>query len=125
MSAFFRRTISLIGLDIGSSAVKAVELNQTAKGYKVAAIGWEPVPHYSIIDGAIVATTFTSTSTVAPTTKLGLTYTWDFGDGTGTTTAVNPTTDTYTAAGSFIVQLTATEPGGASDTVSVTVVVAP
>ena len=54
MSAFFRRTKSLIGLDIGSSAVKAIELQQSASGYKVAAIGREPVPPGSIVDGAIV-----------------------------------------------------------------------
>ncbi len=51
MSAFFRRrTKSLIGLDIGSSAVKAIELQQSASGYKVAAIGREPVPPDSIVD---------------------------------------------------------------------------
>ena len=54
MSAFFRRTKSLVGLDIGSSAVKAVELRQTGSGYKVAAIGSEPMPPASIVDGAIV-----------------------------------------------------------------------
>ena len=53
MSAFFRRTKSLVGFDIGSSAVKAVELRQTASGYKVAAIGSAPVPPASIVDGAI------------------------------------------------------------------------
>ena len=51
---FFSRTKSLVGLDIGSSAVKAVELRQTASGYKVAAIGSEPVPPDSIVDGAII-----------------------------------------------------------------------
>ncbi len=54
MSAFFRRTKPLVGLDIGSSAVKAVELRQTASGYKVVAIGSEPVPPESIVDGAII-----------------------------------------------------------------------
>ena len=51
---FFRRMKSLVGLDIGSSAVKAVELRQTARGYKVAAIGSEPLPPDSIVDGAII-----------------------------------------------------------------------
>lgn len=51
---FFRRTKSLVGLDIGSSAVKAVELRLTASGYKVAAIGRELVPPDSIVDGAII-----------------------------------------------------------------------
>lgn len=50
----FRRTKPLVGLDIGSSAVKAVELRHTPGGYKVAAIGSEPVPPDSIVDGAII-----------------------------------------------------------------------
>ena len=51
---FFNRTKSLVGLDIGSSAVKAVELRQTGGSYKVAAIGSEPVPPESIVDGTII-----------------------------------------------------------------------
>ena len=50
----FRRAKSLVGLDIGSSAVKAVELKPAGKGYKVAAFGSEPVPPDSIVEGAII-----------------------------------------------------------------------
>ena len=50
----FRRPKALVGLDIGSSAVKAVELKPAGKGYKVAAFGSEPVPPDSIVDGAII-----------------------------------------------------------------------
>lgn len=50
----FRRAKSLVGLDIGSSAVKAVELKPSGKGYKVTAFGSEPVPPDSIVDGAII-----------------------------------------------------------------------
>jgi len=50
----FRRAKSLVGLDIGSSAVKAVELKQAGKGYKVTAFGSEPIPPDSIVDGAII-----------------------------------------------------------------------
>ena len=50
----FRRAKSLVGLDIGSSAVKAVELKPAGKAYKVAAFGTEPVPPDSIVDGAII-----------------------------------------------------------------------
>jgi type IV pilus assembly protein PilM len=49
-----RRAKSLVGLDIGSSAVKAVELKPAGKGYKVAAFGSEPIPPDSIVDGAII-----------------------------------------------------------------------
>ena len=51
---FFKRQKALVGLDIGSSAVKAVELRTTGNGYKVAAVGSEPVPPDSIVDGAII-----------------------------------------------------------------------
>ena len=45
---------SVIGLDIGSSAVKAVELKPAGKGFRVAAYGSEPVPPDAIVDGAII-----------------------------------------------------------------------
>jgi type IV pilus assembly protein PilM len=50
----FRRTKAVVGLDIGSSAVKAVELKPAGKGFRVAAFGSEPVPPDSIVDGAII-----------------------------------------------------------------------
>jgi type IV pilus assembly protein PilM len=43
-----------VGLDIGSSAVKAVELKPAGRSYRVAAFGTEPVPPDSIVDGAII-----------------------------------------------------------------------
>jgi type IV pilus assembly protein PilM len=46
-----------VGLDIGSSAVKAVELKAAGKGYRVVAFGMEPVPPDSIVDGAIIDST--------------------------------------------------------------------
>jgi type IV pilus assembly protein PilM len=45
---------AVIGLDIGSSAVKAVELKQAGKSWKVVAFGIQPVPPDSIVDGAII-----------------------------------------------------------------------
>jgi type IV pilus assembly protein PilM len=50
----FGRTRSLVGLDIGSSAIKAVELKASGKGYRVVGFGIEPVPPDSIVDGAII-----------------------------------------------------------------------
>ena len=52
--SMFRRTKAVVGLDIGSSAVKAVELKPSGKGFRVAAFGSEPVPPDSIVDGAII-----------------------------------------------------------------------
>jgi type IV pilus assembly protein PilM len=48
------KTKALIGLDIGSSAAKAVELKPTGKGFRVSAYACEPIPPDSIVDGAIV-----------------------------------------------------------------------
>ena len=50
----FSRARALVGLDIGSSAVKAVELKAAGKSYKVTSFGTEPVPPDSIVDGAII-----------------------------------------------------------------------
>src|SRR6185503_14937981 len=52
--SMFRKSKAVVGLDIGSSAVKAVELKPSGKGYRVAAFGIEPVPPDSIVDGAII-----------------------------------------------------------------------
>ena len=49
-----RKHRSLVGLDIGSSAVKAVELRRNGDNLSLAAAGMEPLPHESVIDGAIV-----------------------------------------------------------------------
>jgi type IV pilus assembly protein PilM len=50
----FNKSRAVVGLDIGSSAVKAVELKPSGKGYRVAAFGAEPIPPDSIVDGAII-----------------------------------------------------------------------
>jgi type IV pilus assembly protein PilM len=44
----------VVGLDIGSSAVKAVELKAMGKKFKVLAFAIEPIPPDSIVDGAII-----------------------------------------------------------------------
>lgn len=50
----FRRRESVVGLDVGPDAIKAVELRRTSRGREVAAIGREPVPRGSIVGGEIV-----------------------------------------------------------------------
>ena len=53
--SLFRKPKTVVGLDIGSSAVKAVELKPAGKtGYRVVAFASEPVPPDTIVDGAIV-----------------------------------------------------------------------
>jgi type IV pilus assembly protein PilM len=49
-----KRARSFVGLDIGSSAVKAVEVKPSGKGFKVVSYGSEPIPPDSIVDGAII-----------------------------------------------------------------------
>ncbi len=50
----FRKQKPVVGLDIGSSAVKAVELKPAGKQFKVVAFGVEPLPSDAIVDGAII-----------------------------------------------------------------------
>ena len=50
----FRRRESLVGLDIGAGAVRAVALRRTSRGRHVSAIGCEPVPRGGIVDGDVV-----------------------------------------------------------------------
>ena len=52
--ALFGKAKTVVGLDIGSSAVKAVELKPSGKGFRVTAFAAEPVPPDAIVDGAII-----------------------------------------------------------------------
>jgi type IV pilus assembly protein PilM len=56
----FRKSKAIVGLDIGSSAIKAVELKPSGKTFRVAAFGAEPLPPDSIVDGAIIDSTAVS-----------------------------------------------------------------
>ena len=50
----FGTSRAVVGLDIGSSGVKAVELKASGKGYRVVAFGMRQLPPDSIVDGAII-----------------------------------------------------------------------
>src|SRR5213082_3141346 len=52
--AFFKRSKPLVGLDIGSSSVKAVELTKSKKGYQLTGFAVEPLVPDSVVDGAIM-----------------------------------------------------------------------
>ncbi len=55
LKLLFRRAPPLVGLDIGSSAVKAVEIARRRFGATATAtVGWASTPQGSIVDGAIV-----------------------------------------------------------------------
>src|ERR1035441_3079910 len=43
-----------IGLDIGSSSVKVVQIKETSKGLVLVNFGFEPLPAQTIVDGAIM-----------------------------------------------------------------------
>ncbi len=43
-----------IGLDIGSSSIKLVQLKEGKKGYSLAKMGMVPLPHEAIVDGSII-----------------------------------------------------------------------
>jgi len=54
----FKKTKKLVGLDIGSFALKLVELKAVKKGkesaYELMSIGYEPVPYQAIVEGSIM-----------------------------------------------------------------------
>ena len=45
---------SLVGLDIGSSSVKAVELKKTKDAFELLSVGLEPLSPETVVDGAII-----------------------------------------------------------------------
>ncbi len=52
--SFFKRNRPLVGLDIGSSTVKAVQLIKSKKGYQVLGFAAESLGSDSVVDGAIM-----------------------------------------------------------------------
>ncbi len=57
----FKKSKGIVGLDIGSFALKLVELKPVRKGkesrYELVSIGYEPVPYQSIVEGSIMDST--------------------------------------------------------------------
>ena len=49
----FRRNKRLVGVDVGSTAIKAIQLERGWKGFRVRAFGLAPVTPDSIVDGRI------------------------------------------------------------------------
>jgi len=45
---------ALVGLDIGSSSIKAVELKSSKQGYELVSFGLEPLAQDTVVDGAIM-----------------------------------------------------------------------
>src|SRR5262245_26506273 len=50
----FKKRKPVVGLDIGSSAVKAVELTKSKKGYQVSGFAYETLGPDAVVDGAIM-----------------------------------------------------------------------
>ena len=50
----FKKKKSVVGLDVGSSAVRAVELSKTKTGYQMAGFAYEQLGPDSVVDGAIM-----------------------------------------------------------------------
>jgi len=51
---FFKKSKPLVGLDIGSSGIKAVELAKTKTGYELSSFAYEPLGPDAVVDGAIM-----------------------------------------------------------------------
>jgi len=52
--AFLTKNKPLVGLDIGSSAIKAVELTKSKRGYELSSFAYESLAPDSVVDGAIM-----------------------------------------------------------------------
>lgn len=52
----------LVGLDIGSYAMKLVQLKKRGSKYELAALAYEPLPHQAIVDGSIMDSAVVSDS---------------------------------------------------------------
>jgi type IV pilus assembly protein PilM len=50
----FSKSKPLVGLDIGSSSLKAVELTKSKKGYQLASFAYEPLAADAVVDGAVM-----------------------------------------------------------------------
>jgi type IV pilus assembly protein PilM len=48
------KSVAVVGLDIGSSSVKSVELKETKQGYELVSFGLEPLAQDTVVDGAIM-----------------------------------------------------------------------
>ena len=57
MEIFGKKKKSMLGLDIGSSAVKFVDLRETGRGYEVNNLGVLSLPPETIVDGSVMDTT--------------------------------------------------------------------
>ena len=49
-----KKSRQLVGLDIGSSSIKAVELKATKAGYELVSFGMEALAPDTVVDGAIM-----------------------------------------------------------------------
>src|SRR2546430_1744379 len=49
-----KKSRQLVGLDIGSSSIKAVELKSTKAGYELVSFGMEALAPDTVVDGAIM-----------------------------------------------------------------------
>ncbi len=54
MGLFGKRRKPVVGLDIGSSSVKVVELKKSRESYELVSVGLEPLSPETVVDGAII-----------------------------------------------------------------------
>ncbi len=76
-----------------------------------------PVPNFTVNSNYVCITPGTVTFTDSSVGVPPLTYSWDFGDGSGPSTLKNPP-HTYTAAGTYTIKLTVTDGNGCTATIT-------
>ena len=50
----FGKKKNVIGLDIGTSSIKVVELDETNRGYRLVNCATSPIPPEAIVDGSLI-----------------------------------------------------------------------
>ena len=53
MFSLFKKS-DLVGLDIGASSVKAIQLKRAGRGFELVHLGIAPIPPETIVDGVIM-----------------------------------------------------------------------
>ncbi|MGH7409826.1 MAG: pilus assembly protein PilM, partial [Candidatus Methylomirabilis sp.] len=54
MAKLFKRGGALLGVDIGTSSVKTIQLKHSGRKHELAHLGIAPLPPEAIVDGAIM-----------------------------------------------------------------------
>lgn len=100
------------------------DLGYTTTRTKQVEISYEPQPNFSATAACTGDSIFFTNTTTIGGNQVPLTYSWDFGDNSTLSSAVNPS-KLYSSIGVYNVKLNASTPGGCNKTIAKNVTVFP